>query len=185
VIEPIFEREFGDGSYGFRPGRGCHDASREVDRLLKASSTFVVDADLQSYFDTIPHDRLMARIEERISDGRVLDRIRGWLYADILKGVERWTPTEGTPQGAVLSPLLANIYLHPLDVAVAERGFPMVRYADDFVILTRTRAEADEALAVVQTWVAVNLAENGSRRQGVRPAGSDPPSTGRHSRQLT
>jgi RNA-directed DNA polymerase len=156
VIEPIFEREFCDGSYGFRPGRGCHDALREVDRLLKVGYTFVVDADLQSYFDTIPHDRLMARIEERISDGRVLDLIRGWLSADILKGLERWTPTEGTPQGAVLSPLLANIYLHPLDVAVAERGFPMVRYADDFVILTRTRAEADEALALVQTWVAEN-----------------------------
>jgi RNA-directed DNA polymerase len=90
-----------------------------------------VDADLQSYFDMIPHDRLMARIEERISDGRVLDLIRGWLTADILKGLERWTPTGGTPQGAVLSPLLAKIYLHPLDVALAERGFHMVRYADD------------------------------------------------------
>jgi RNA-directed DNA polymerase len=156
VIEPVFESEFCDGSYGFRPGRGCQDALREVDRLLKAGHTFVVDADLQSYFDTIPHDRLMARIEERISDGRVLDLIRGWLNADILKGLERWTPTEGTPQGAVLSPLLANIYLHPLDAAVAKRGFRMVRYADDFVILTRTRAEADEALALVQTWVAEN-----------------------------
>jgi RNA-directed DNA polymerase len=156
VIEPVFESEFCDGSYGFRPGRGCHDALREVDRLLKAGHTFVVDADLQSYFDTIPHDRLMARIEERISDGRVLDLIRGWLNADILQGLERWTPTEGTPQGAVLSPLLANIYLHPLDAVVAERGFRMVRYADDFVILTRTQAEADEALALVQTWVAEN-----------------------------
>jgi RNA-directed DNA polymerase len=88
VIEPIFETRFCDGSYGFRPGRGCHDALREVDRLLKAGYTFVVDADLKSYFDTIPHDRLMARIEERISDGRVLDLIRGWLKAEILKGLE-------------------------------------------------------------------------------------------------
>jgi RNA-directed DNA polymerase len=156
VIEPVFEATFTEGSYGFRPGRGCHDALREVDRLLKAGYTFVVDADLEAYFDTIPHARLMARVEERISDGRVLDLIRGWLKADILKGLERWTPTGGTPQGAVLSPLLANIYLHPLDAAVAEHGFHMVRYADDFVILTRTRAEAEEALALVQTWVAEN-----------------------------
>ena len=156
VIEPIFEAEFAEGSYGFRPGRGCHNALGEVDRLLKAGDTYVVDADLQSYFDTIPHARLMARVEERISDGRVLDLIRGWLNADILQGLERWTPTGGTPQGAVLSPLLANIYLHPLDVALAERGFHMVRYADDFVILTRTRAEAEEALALVETWVTEN-----------------------------
>jgi RNA-directed DNA polymerase len=156
VIEPIFEAEFAEGSYGFRPGRGCHDALREVDRLLKAGDTYVVDADLKSYFDTIPHARLMARVEARISDGRVLDLIRGWLNADILQGLERWTPTGGTPQGAVLSPLLANIYLHPLDVALAERGFHMVRYADDFVILTRTRAEAEEALALVETWVTEN-----------------------------
>jgi Reverse transcriptase (RNA-dependent DNA polymerase) len=93
AIEPIFEMRFCDGSYGFRPGRGCQDALREVDRLLKAGYTFVVDADLQSYFDTIPHERLMARIEEQISDGRILDLIRGWLKADILKGLERWTPT--------------------------------------------------------------------------------------------
>jgi RNA-directed DNA polymerase len=156
AIEPVFEARFAEGSYGFRPGRGCHDALRAVDRLLKAGYTFVVDADLKSYFDTIPHERLMARVEERISDGRVLDLIRGWLKADILKGLERWTPTGGTPQGAVLSPLLANIYLHPLDAALAERGFHMVRYADDFVILTRTRAEAEEALALVQQWVAEN-----------------------------
>ena len=156
VIEPIFEAEFAEGSYGFRPGRGCHNALGEVDRLLKAGDTYVVDADLKSYFDTIPHARLMARVEARISDGRVLDLIRGWLNADILQGLERWTPTGGTPQGAVLSPLLANIYLHPLDVALAERGFHMVRYADDFVILTRTRAEAEEALALVETWVTEN-----------------------------
>jgi len=95
VIEPIFESGFCDGSYGFRPGRGCRDALREVDRLLKAGYTHVVDADLQSYFDTIPHEHLMGRVEERVSDGRVLDLIRGWLTADILRGVDRWTPTEG------------------------------------------------------------------------------------------
>jgi len=156
VIEPIFESGFCDGSYGFRPERGCRDALREVDRLLKEGYTHVVDADLQSYFDTIPHDRLMARVEERVSDGRVLDLLRGWLKADILQGLDRWTPDVGSPQGAVISPLLANIYLDPLDRLMAEHGYPMVRYADDFVILTRNQAEAEAALALVQAWVAAN-----------------------------
>ena len=156
VIEPIFETRFRDGSYGFRPGRGCHDALREVDRLIKDGYVHVVDADLASYFNSIPHERLMARVEEKVSDGRVLDLIRGWLKADILKGLERWTPTRGSPQGAVISPLLANIYLDPLDAAMAERGRRMVRYADDFVILCRTREEADAALAEVGAWVNEN-----------------------------
>ena len=156
VIEPIFETRFRDGSYGFRPGRGCHDALREVDRLIKDGYAHVVDADLASYFDSIPHDRLVARVEEKVSDGRVLDLIRGWLKADILKGLERWTPARGSPQGAVISPLLANIYLDPLDAAMAERGRRMVRYADDFVILCRTREEADAALAEVRAWVSEN-----------------------------
>jgi len=156
VIEPIFESGFCDGSYGFRPERGCHDALREVDRLLKDGYTHVVDADLQSYFDTIPHGRLMARVEERVSDGRVLDLICGWLKADILHGLDRWTPVEGSPQGAVISPLLANIYLDPLDRLMAEHGHPMVRYADDFVILTRSHAEAEAALALVKAWVTSN-----------------------------
>jgi RNA-directed DNA polymerase len=156
VIEPIFESGFCDGSYGFRPQRGCREALREVDRLLKEGYSHVVDADLQTYFDTIPHERLMARIEERVSDGRVLDLIRSWLKADILQGLDRWTPMAGSPQGAVISPLLANIYLDPLDRLMAEHGYPMVRYADDFVILTRSHAEAEAALALVKEWVTRN-----------------------------
>ena len=109
VIEPIFEAGFHDGSYGFRPGRGCHDALGEVDRLIKDGYAYVVDADLAGYFDSIPHDCLMARIEAKVSDGRVLDLIRGWLKADILKGLETWTPTRGSPQGAVISPLVASV----------------------------------------------------------------------------
>jgi RNA-directed DNA polymerase len=156
VIEPIFEHDFADGSYGFRPRRGCHDALREVDELIRDGYTFVVDADLKSYFDTIPHDRLVTRIEEHIIDGGVLDLIRGWLKADILKGLDRWTPTAGSPQGAVISPLLANIYLDPLDKLMAARGYRMVRYADDFVILCRTREAADAALDEVRAWVEAN-----------------------------
>jgi RNA-directed DNA polymerase len=156
VVEPIFEVTFSETSYGFRPGRGCKDALREVDRLIREGFTFVVDADLASYFDTIPHERLTNRVEERISDGRVLALMRAFLAQDILRGLERWTPTAGTPQGAVISPLLANIYLHPLDELMASRGYRMVRYADDFVVMCQSHEEAEAALDVIQQWVAEN-----------------------------
>lgn len=156
VVEPIFEAQFRDGSYGFRPGRGAKDALREVARLLQEGYTHVVDADLRSYFDTIPHGPLMERVGERISDGRVLELIRLFLEQDIMKGLERWRPTAGSPQGAVVSPLLANLYLHPLDLLMETRGHRMVRYADDFVILCRSEAEARDALRAVEDWVAAN-----------------------------
>ena len=156
VLEPIFECEFLETSYGFRPGRGCKDALREVDRLLKAGYTQVVDADLASYFDTIPHAPLMARVGERVSDGRLLQLIEAFLHQDIVKGMQRWTPTGGTPQGAVISPLLANLYLHPLDCAMRESGYQMVRYADDFVVLCQTAEEARAGLADVQAWMQAN-----------------------------
>lgn len=156
VIEPVFEVQFRPGSYGFRPGRSCKDALREVDRLVKAGHSFVVDADLASYFDTIPHDRLMTLVAGSISDGRVLALIESFLRQDIMKGMERWRPSSGTPQGAVISPLLANLYLHPLDLLMEQSGRRAVRYADDFVILCRTEAEAHAALREVQAWVASN-----------------------------
>lgn len=152
VIEPIFERDFAEQSYGFRPGRSCRDALRRVDQRLKTGYRYVVDADLKSYFDTIPHDRLMERIQEKISDGRVLRLIETFLKQGVMDGLREWTPEEGSPQGAVISPLLSNIYLDPLDHEMAQAGFSMVRYADDFVILCRTRAEAEEALRRVQAW---------------------------------
>jgi RNA-directed DNA polymerase len=156
VIEPIFEIAFRPASYGFRPRRSCRDALREVDRLLKQGFNFVVDADLESYFDSIPHEQLMKRIEERISDGRLLDLLRLWLKQDILGEMQKWTPVQGTPQGAVISPLLANIYLHPLDERMAERGLKMVRYADDFVVLCRSSEEAMAALAEITAFAAGN-----------------------------
>lgn len=154
VVEPVFERDFAEQSYGFRPGRGCKDALRRVDQLLKQGFHFVVDADLKRYFDTIPHDRLMDRLKEKISDGPVLSLIESFLKAGILDGLAEWTPTEGAPQGAVLSPLLSNVYLNPLDHRMAEAGYQMVRYADDFVILCRTAEEAQAALESVRAWVA-------------------------------
>ena len=156
ALEPIFEATFRPMSYGVRPGRGCRDALREVAQLIADGYTFVVDADFESYFDTIPHDRLMRRIEERVSDGRILALLRGWLKQDIMRDLQRWTPTAGTPQGAVISPLLANIYLHPLDEHMAARGYRMVRYADDFVVLCKSREETAAALAEIRAWVAEN-----------------------------
>jgi RNA-directed DNA polymerase len=156
VIEPIFERMFEPTSFGFRPGKGCKDALREVDRLLGEGYAFVVDADLSSYFDSIPHEPLMDRVEAQISDGRLLALLRSFLEQDIFDGMQSWRPAEGTPQGAVISPLLANLYLHDLDVLMRERAHRMVRYADDFVVLCRSREEADAALAEVREWVQAN-----------------------------
>jgi RNA-directed DNA polymerase len=154
VLEPIFERDFAAHSYGFRPGKGCKDGLRRVDELLKAGYTHVVDADLKSYFDTIPHDRLLALVARKVSDGKVLSLIEAFLYQGVLDGLEEWTPEQGTPQGAVVSPLLSNIYLDPLDHLMAGSGFEMVRYADDFVILCRSAEEAAGALETVRQWTA-------------------------------
>ena len=162
VIEPIFEHEFEESSYGFRPQRSAKDALREVDELIRQGYTHVVDADLESFFDTIPHAALIRQIEERISDGRVLELIGLFLSQDIIQGMKRWTPTGGTPQGAVVSPLLANIYLHPLDRQMKQQGYRMVRYADDFVVLCRTAQQAQAALEEVKSWVA----QNGLRLNG-------------------
>jgi len=154
VIEPIFEKEFVSHSYGFRPGRGCKDALREVDRLLKAGYVHVVDADFQAYFDSIPHMPLMDQIGGYLADGRVLSLLEGFLKQEILEGLALWTPEQGSPQGAVISPLLANLYLHPVDVAMVKAGFEMIRYADDLVVLCCSRAEAQRALELLRQMVA-------------------------------
>lgn len=156
VLEPIVEWEFLETSYGFRPGRSAKDALRVVDGLLTDGYTWVVDADLKSYFDSIAHAGLLAAVRERVSDGRVLELIERYLGQEIFDGLERWTPTQGSPQGAVLSPLLANLYLHPLDRLMSEAGHRIVRYADDFVILCASEQEAQEALGKVQAWVAAS-----------------------------
>jgi RNA-directed DNA polymerase len=156
VIEPIFEKDFLPTSHGFRPGRSCKDALREVDESLREGYVHVVDADLKGYFDSIPHQLLKERIEQRISDGRLLELLAGWLRQDIVAGMARWTPAGGTPQGAVISPLLANVYLHPLDENMLRLGYRMVRYADDFVILCQSAEQARTALEEVKAWVDAN-----------------------------
>lgn len=152
VLEPIFERDFAEQSYGFRPNRGCKDALGRVDQLLKAGYTWVVDADLKSYFDTIPHPQLVERVREKVSDGRVLELLEAYLTQKVMETAKSWTPEGGTPQGAVISPLLSNLYLNPLDQQMAQQGSEMVRYADDFVILCRSQGEAEAALEQVRQW---------------------------------
>lgn len=153
ALEPIFEREFLESSYGFRPRRGCKDALREVQRQLDAGRVWVVDADLKSYFDTISHEMLMEKLKRRIADSKVLQLIERYLKQDIVAQAERWSPITGTPQGAVLSPLLANVFLHDLDEEMAKAGYKMVRYADDFVVLCEGQGEAQAALERIGEWV--------------------------------
>ncbi len=152
VMEPIFDVTFAPHSYGFRPRRGAKDALRRVQALLSAGYRYVVDADLQAYFDTIPHAPLRRRVASRVSDGRVLALVDAFLQQPIFEGLAQWRVEQGTPQGAVISPLLANLYLDPLDHVMAAAGYEMVRYADDFVVLCRTTEEATAALAMVHRW---------------------------------
>jgi len=156
VLEPIFEKEFLSVSYGFRPGRGCKDALRKVDRLLKEGYTWMLDADVKSYFDSIPHDLLMERIGKSVSDGKILHLIELFLRQEILEDMKPWNPISGTPQGAVLSPLLANVYLHQMDLTLHRNGFKMVRYADDWVVFCRSMEEAEDALSLIQSWIDKN-----------------------------
>ena len=153
VLEPIFEAGFAEQSYGFRPGRGCKDALRRVEALLQSGAVWVVDADIQRYFEAIPREGLMQCVERRVADGRVLALLKAYLSQGVMEGTERWEPEGGTPQGAVISPLLANIYLDPLDHTMEQGGWEMVRYADDFVILCASQEEAGAALAALRDWV--------------------------------
>jgi len=153
VLEPIFERDFAEHSYGFRPGRGCREAVQRVEELLREGRAWCVDLDFKSYFDTIPHDRLLGLVKRRVVDGSVLALLEQSLKAGVLEELKGWQPTErGTPQGAVISPMLANLYLNPLDHQMARQGFEMVRYADDLVVLCRSHEEAERALAYLRQW---------------------------------
>lgn len=152
VLEPILERQFAEHSYGFRPNRGCKDALRRVDRLVKAGYKYTVDVDLKSYFDTIPHDRLIKELRKHVADNSVIGLVEKFLQAQVLDGMDQWTPVAGAPQGAIISPLLSNLYLNELDHQMAAFGYEMTRYADDFVIQCRTAEEAAAALEMVRVW---------------------------------
>lgn len=153
VIEPIFEHEFCASSYGFRPGRSCQQAVGKVEEWLREGRVWCVDADLKSYFDTIPHAPLMERIRKRVVDGNVLALVEQSLKAGVMEELKGWESTkQGTPQGAVISPLLANIYLHPMDQEMERRGWALVRYADDLVVLCRSQEEAQEVMNFLSGW---------------------------------
>ena len=152
VLEPILERQFAEHSYGFRPDRGCKDALRRVDRLVKDGYKYTVDVDLKSYFDTIPHDRLVQELRNYVADNQLIGLVEKFLHADVFDGLKHWTPTAGAPQGAIISPLLSNLYLNELDHLMAQQGYQMTRYADDLVVQCKTLAEAQAALAMIQKW---------------------------------
>jgi RNA-directed DNA polymerase len=173
VIEPIFENTFRDSSHGFRPERGCKDALREVDTWLKAGYNWIVDADIKGYFDNISHELMMSKVEHHIADKRLLGLLEAYLKQDIMADGESWKASQGTPQGAVLSPLLANIYLNELDHLIGEK-YRIVRYADDFVILTRSETEAESALAEVRAWMESHQLELHPEKTKIVNATDDP-----------
>jgi RNA-directed DNA polymerase len=177
ILEPIFEADFEDCSYGFRPGRSAHQALQEIHRHLEAGYREVYDADLQGYFDSIPHDKLMACLRMRLADGSVLRLIRLWLEAAVVeKGEDGQTqghrPQQGTPQGGVLSPLLANVYLHWFDKRFHGKNGPahfanakLVRYADDFVVLARYQGPRLRAWVedVLEGWLGLKINRDKTR----------------------
>jgi len=151
VLSPIFEEQFSPRSHGFRPGRSCETALDVVDRALRYGYEWVVDADISKFFDNVDHELLLDELNKQVSDGSVLKLVRAFLESGVLMGGGEFEPTEiGTPQGGPLSPLLANIFLHPFDVAMAAAGYGLVRYADDFVIFAKSSEKAGEALAEAQ-----------------------------------
>lgn len=150
IIEPIFEAKFCDCSYGFRPARNAHQAVEKIKEYYEMGYQWVLDADIQAYFDNINHDILMNFVREEIVDGSVLKLIRAWLTAGVMDSMKLRKTTTGTPQGGVISPLLANIYLHYFDQTMLERGYRLVRYADDFVILCKLERKAQRALEVTK-----------------------------------
>jgi RNA-directed DNA polymerase len=149
ALEPIFENEFLECSYGFRPEIGAKDALREVTRNLVKGYSVVIDADIKGYFDTINHKLLMSFVEEQIADQWVLNYLKRFLGNKIMDDHKEWTPVKGSPQGSVLSPLLSNIYLHRLDKRMVSEGFKIIRYADDFVVMCKTKSEAEKGLALI------------------------------------
>lgn len=156
VIEPIFEKTFAACSYGFRPGRGCKDALRELDRLLHEGYLQVVEVDIRKFFDTLDHGRLMERICEQVADGNVLSLIGEMLTQGVMEQGREWTPEQGAPQGGPISPLLANVYLNPLDHLLTEAGHQLIRYADDMVIPCRSEKEAEVVVATLRGWMEAN-----------------------------
>jgi group II intron reverse transcriptase/maturase len=157
LLNPIFEAKFHDHSYGFRPGRSCHDAVEKVLQLGRQGYRYVLDADISGCFDNLSHSAIMRELSDVVADGNILGLVEKFLRAGVMEGGKIRPTRVGTPQGGVASPLLANIALNVLDWHLQEHGFRFVRYADDFVVLCRSEDEAKEALALVEHFVADRL----------------------------
>lgn len=151
VLLPIFEREFEDCSFGYRPGRSVRQAVYRVREYRERGYRWVVDADIDGYFDNIDHALLFQKLRRLVSDEMVLRLIAGWVRAVVWDGRAFSTRVKGIPQGAVISPLLANLFLDELDEALLDKGYKLVRYADDFIILCKTRPQAEAALELTDT----------------------------------
>ena len=156
VIEPILENQFAENSYGFRPRRSAKDALREVRNSIDRGKCQVLDADIQNFFDEIDHKILIGKVKEHISDSRIIDLIKMFLETEIDDAGTRHTPTKGTPQGAVISPMLANLYLNELDWLLAREGSEMIRYADDFVVMCDKAKQAQQARDLIEKWCEEN-----------------------------
>lgn len=150
LLSPLFERLFHEDSYGFRPGRNCHQAVRKVLELHQQGYTHVLDADIKGFFDNLPHKVIMAALAAEVADGNILGLVERFLKAGVMEDGAFQPTTVGTPQGGVISPLLANIALNSLDWQLHDAGLRFVRYADDFVVLCRSAAAVQEAHALVQ-----------------------------------
>jgi RNA-directed DNA polymerase len=157
LLNPIFEAKFHDHSYGFRPGRSCHDAVEKVLELGRQGYRYVLDADISGFFDNLSHSAIMRELSDVVADGNILGLVEKFLRAGVMEGGKIRPTRVGTPQGGVVSPLLANIALNVFDWHLHERGFRFVRYADDFVVLCRSEDEAKEALALVEHLLADQL----------------------------
>lgn len=157
VISPLFERKFSEHSYGFRPGRSAHDAVRAARQFIEEGKRWVVDIDLKAFFDQVDHDILMREVRKEVTEKSVLKLIGKYLKAAMMVGGERRKRDKGTPQGGPLSPLLANIYLHPLDKELERRGLSFVRYADDIAIYVSSPRAAERVLLSITQWLAKEL----------------------------
>ena len=157
LLNPVFEAKFHDHSYGFREGRGCHDAVQKVLEIGRQGYRHVLDADISGFFDNLTHTAIMHELSNEVADGNILRLVEKFLKAGVMEGGKLRRTHKGTPQGGVASPLLANIALNVLDWHLHEHGYRFVRYADDFVVLCSTEDEAKEARALVETFVTDRL----------------------------
>ena len=151
LLEPIFEPLFHDCSFGFRPGRSCHDAIERLLSFHEAGERVTLDADIAGFFDNIPHKLIVAAVHAEVSDGNILNLIEKFLAAGVMENGVFKPTTIGTPQGGVISPLLANIVLNRLDWRLEQAGYRFVRYADDFVVVCKDRVQAEAALTEVES----------------------------------